>query len=310
MKVAVTGGAGYLGSSLVPMLLEAGHEVSVLDNFMYQENSLGGVMFHPRLNVKVGDIRDREAVRWVLDGADVVVPLAAIVGAPACNRDPVAATSVNHDAILMMIQMLGSDQHVVMPTTNSAYGQGDANHHCDETSPLNPLSQYAREKVAIERALMEHSRATSLRLATVFGMSPRMRLDLLVNDFVNRALRDRFIVLFESGFYRNYIHVRDVARLFMFTLNKLDSMAGEIYNAGLSSANLTKRELCERIQVQVPDFVVMEEELAKDPDQRNYIVSNAKLEAEGFTPETDIDDGIRELAKGIPTLVHRRYSNA
>ena len=310
MRVAVTGGAGYLGSSLVPMLLEAGHEVSVLDNFTYQENSLGGVMFHPDLAVKVGDIRDREAVRWVLEGADVVIPLAAIVGAPACNRDPVAATSVNHDAILMMLQMLGTEQHVVMPTTNSAYGQGDANHHCDEASPLNPLSQYAREKVAVERALMEHQRATSLRLATVFGMSARMRLDLLVNDFVNRALRDRFIVLFEPGFYRNYIHVRDVARLFMFTLSNLDAMSGEIYNAGLSSANLTKRELCARIQAQVPEFVVMEEEMAKDPDQRNYIVSNAKLESQGFTPETDIDQGIRELVKGIPTLVNRRYANA
>lgn len=310
MKVAVTGGAGYLGSSLVSMLLEDGHEVSVLDNFMYQENSLGGVIFHRKLAVKVGDIRDREAVRWVLDGADVVIPLAAIVGAPACNRDPVAATSVNHDAILMMLQMLGTEQHVVMPTTNSAYGQGDANHHCDETSPLNPLSQYAREKVAVEQALMEHPRATSLRLATVFGMSPRMRLDLLVNDFVNRALRDRFIVLFESGFYRNYIHVRDVARLFVFTLSNLDSMSGEIYNAGLSSANLTKRELCARIEAQVPEFVVVEEELARDPDQRNYIVSNAKLEAQGFTPQTDIDQGIRELVKGIPTLVNRRYANA
>ena len=310
MKVAVTGGAGYLGSTLVPMLLEAGHEVAVLDNFTYQENSLGGVMFHSDLAVKVGDIRDREAVRWVLDGADVVIPLAAIVGAPACNRDPVAATSVNHDAILMMLKMLGAEQHVVMPTTNSAYGQGDANHHCDETSPLNPLSQYAREKVAVEQELMEHPRATSLRLATVFGMSPRMRLDLLVNDFVNRALRDRFIVLFESGFYRNYIHVRDVARLFMFTLSNLDSMSGEIFNAGLSTANLTKRELCARIQIQVPEFVVMEEELAKDPDQRNYIVSNAKLESQGFTPQTDIDQGILELVKGIPTLVNRRYANA
>ena len=209
----------------------------------------------------------------------------------------------------MMLNMVSENQYVIMPTTNSAYGQGDQDHFCDESSPLNPLSQYARDKVEIESALMEHQRSISLRLATVFGMSPRMRLDLLVNDFVNRALRDRFIVLFESGFYRNYIHVRDVARLFVFALNNLDRMSGEIYNAGLSSANLTKRELCDRIKSQIPDFAIMEEDLAQDPDQRNYLVSNAKLEAAGFIPEVGIDDGIAELRKGLPTLRFRRYSN-
>lgn len=310
MRVAVTGGAGYLGSTLVPMLLDADHHVMVLDSFVHRENSLGGVMYHPNLEVRVGDIRDVEAMRWVLRAADAVIPLAAIVGAPACARDPFAATSVNHDAILMMLRMLGPDQYVVMPTTNSAYGQGEADHFCDETSPLKPLSQYAREKVAVEQVLMENPRATSLRLATVFGMSPRMRLDLLVNDFVHRALRDRFIVLFESGFHRNYIHVRDVARLFLFVLDHLDSMSGQVYNAGLSSANLTKRQLCERIRAQVPEFVVLEEEMSKDPDQRNYLVSNAKLEAHGFNPKTDIDEGIRELIKGIPTLLDRRFANA
>lgn len=310
MKIAVTGGGGYIGSTLVPMLLEHGHEVAVLDSFIHQENSLGGVMHNRRLSVTVGDIRDDLAVKTLLAGADVIIPLAAIVGAPACKRDPIAATSINHDAVLSMLGMVRPDQHIIMPTTNSAYGTGDENHHCDENSPLRPLSQYAREKVVVEEALMQHAHSTSLRLATVFGMAARMRLDLLVNDFVNRALRDRFIVLFESGFYRNYINVRDVARLFLFTIDNLDTMSGEIYNAGLSSANLTKRELCDRIQEQVPDFVVMEEELAKDPDQRNYIVSNAKLESLGFMPETDIDAGISELIKGIPTLINRRYANA
>lgn len=310
MKVAVTGGGGYLGSTLVPMLLAAGHEVAVLDNFMYQENSLAGSMHDRRLSVTVGDIRDETAMRALLRDADVIIPLAAIVGAPACKRDPVAATSINRDAVFTMLEMLSPQQHIIMPTTNSAYGQGQEGHHCDEASPLNPLSQYAREKVEVEEHLMRHPRAISLRLATVFGMSPRMRLDLLVNDFVNRAIRDRFIVLFESGFYRNYIHVRDVARLFLFALDNLDRMSGEIYNAGLSSANLTKAQLCERIQAQVPDFVVMEAPMAKDPDQRNYLVSNAKLEGLGFLTDYTIDDGVSELVKGIPALVSRRYANA
>ena len=310
VKVAVTGGGGYLGSTLVPMLLAAGYEVAVLDNFMYQENSLAGSMHDRRLSVTVGDIRDEAAMRAFLRDVDVVIPLAAVVGAPACARDPVAATSINRDAVIAMLDMVSPQQHVIMPTTNSAYGQGQQEHHCDETSPLHPLSQYAREKVEVEQRLMGHSRATSLRLATVFGMSPRMRLDLLVNDFVSRALRDRFIVLFESGFYRNYIHVRDVSRLFLFALANLDRMSGEVYNAGLSSANLTKAQLCERIQAQVPGFVVMEAPMARDPDQRNYLVSNAKLESLGFAAVHTIDDGVRELIKGIPTLVARRYANA
>lgn len=310
MRVAVTGGSGYLGSTLVPMLLEAGHHVDVLDSFIHQENSLGGVMHHRRLSVTVGDIRDRFAVESVVRSADAVIPLAAIVGAPACNRDPFAATSVNRDAVITMLDALSPQQHVLMPTTNSAYGHGQDDHFCDENSPLNPLSQYAREKVEVESLLMMHARATSFRLATVFGMSPRMRLDLLVNDFVNRALRDKFIVLFESHFNRNYIHVRDVARLFVYALDNLDRMASNIYNAGLSSANLTKMELCERIQLQLPSFVVVEAQHASDPDQRNYLVSNAKLEATGFQTETTIDEGIRELIMGLPTVVNRRYANA
>ena len=291
------------------MLLDAGHHVDVLDSFMYRENSLGGVMHHPRLNVLVGDIRDGRLLRQMVPSAEVVIPLAALVGAPACDRDPIAARTINHDAMIALLELLGTHQHVVMPTTNSAYGHGQEGHHCDENSPLYPLSQYARDKVEVEQSLMEHERSTSLRLATVFGMAPRMRLDLLVNDFVNRALRDKFIVLFESGFYRNYIHVRDVARVFLFALENLDGMSGEVYNVGLASANLTKRQLCERIQVQLPDFVVMEAEVHKDPDQRNYIVSNDKIEALGFQPMYSIDDGIRELVKGIPTLRRLTFSN-
>jgi nucleoside-diphosphate-sugar epimerase len=292
------------------MLLALGHQVDVLDSFLYQENSLGGHMYHPNLHVVVGDIRDKKAIEPLMSRADVIFPLAAIVGAPACSRDPLAATSVNHDAVLEMLELMSPGQHIVMPTTNSAYGSGDGDHHCDESSPLHPMSQYAREKVAVEIELLKNPRATSLRLATVFGMSPRMRMDLLVNDFVGRALRDRFIVLFEADFHRNYIHVRDVARAFVFALGNLDTMSGQIYNVGLSSANMTKRELCERIKLQVPDFEILEAPLHKDPDQRDYIVSNAKIERLGFSPAVTLDIGIAELIKGIPTLRTLKHANA
>lgn len=310
MKVLVTGGAGYIGSTLVPMLLGAGHEVHVVDSMLYQENSLGGVAYHPRFSVTVGDVRDQDLMRKVGQEAEVVVPLAAIVGAPACDRDVTAARSVNRDAVVDMLGWLRADQYVIMPTTNSGYGQGEADHYCDERTPLRPLSGYAREKALVEECVMERGRSISLRLATVFGMSPRMRVDLLVNDFVNRALRDRFLVLFESGFYRNYIHVRDVARVFLFALDRLERMSGEIYNVGLSEANLTKRELAERIRAQLPELVIVEATVGRDPDQRNYVVSNAKIESVGFRPEYGIDQGIGELIQGIPMLWHLRHANA
>jgi nucleoside-diphosphate-sugar epimerase len=308
-QVLVTGGAGYIGSTLVPMLLSEGHSVHVIDNFMYRENSLGACFHDARLRVTVGDVRDKTTMKEALSTADVVIPLAAIVGAPACAKDPTAATSTNEAAVHLMLDLLSPDQLVIMPTTNSAYGKGEDDGYCDERSPLNPQSQYAREKVSVEKALMEHPRAISLRLATVFGMSPRMRLDLLVNDFVNRALRDRYIVLFEGGFRRNYIHVRDVAELFLFALSSEAKMVGEIYNAGLSSANLTKFQLCEEIKAQVPTLEIFEAPFAKDPDQRDYLVSNAKLEACGFVPRHTLQDGISELIRGIPTLRVSNFSN-
>jgi nucleoside-diphosphate-sugar epimerase len=308
-KILVTGGAGYLGSILVPELLTAGHRVTVLDNFMYRQNSLAHVCHHAGFEVVNGDIRVEKIVADCLRSADIVIPLAAYVGAPLCKRDPVGASTTNHDAILMMLRHVGKGQAVLMPTTNSAYGSGDANNMCTEESPLRPISQYAIEKVEVERALMQHSNAVSLRLATVFGMSPRMRVDLLVNDFTYRAVTDRFVVLFESHFKRNYIHVRDVTRVFLHAIEKLQGMRGQIYNVGLSDANLSKRELCEAIRRQVPDFVFVEAPVGKDPDQRNYIVSNAKIEATGFRPQMSLDAGITELVKGYKMLRNSVYGN-
>jgi len=308
-NILVTGGAGYLGSIMVPDLLAAGHKVTVLDNFMFKQTSLNHCAYHPNFSVVKGDIRVKATMSTLMKEADVIIPLAALVGAPICGLDPIGATTVNHDAITLMLKLLSKDQIVLMPTTNSAYGTGDENNYCNEESPLRPISQYAIEKVAIEKQLMDHPNAISFRLATVFGMSPRMRIDLLVNDFTYRAVYDGFTVLFESHFKRNYIHVRDVSRVFQHALNNFDSMNGEIYNVGLSDANVSKRELCEFIQKQLPKFTFIEEKIGKDPDQRNYIVSNEKIEATGYKPKFSLDTGIGELIKGYTMIRNTKYGN-
>lgn len=308
-SILVTGGAGYLGSTMVPDLLAAGHKVTVLDNFLFKQSSLNHACYHPNFSVVKGDVRVQSVLAPLLKEADVVIPLAALVGAPLCSQDPVGATTVNHDAIAMMLKVLSKEQRVLMPTTNSAYGTGDQNHLCTEESPLRPISQYAIEKVEVEKKLMEHPNAISFRLATVFGMSPRMRVDLLVNDFTYRAVYDRFIVLFESHFKRNYIHVRDVSRVFRHGIDHFDAMKGQIYNVGLSDANVSKRELCEHIKEHNPQFVFLEAPVGKDPDQRDYIVSNAKIEATGFRPEFSLDRGIRELIKGFTMIKNSLYGN-
>ncbi len=308
-RILVTGGAGYLGSTLVPELLAAGHQVTVLDNFMYKQASLNQVCHNPKFSVVKGDVRIESTLLPLLRNADIVIPLAALVGAPLCKQDPVGATSTNRNAILSMLKHLSPQQLVLMPTTNSAYGSGDENNFCTEDSPLNPISHYAIEKVEVEKHLMQHPSAVSFRLATVFGMSPRMRIDLLVNDFTYRAVHDRFVVLFESHFKRNYIHVRDIARVFMHAIENSGRMTGQIYNVGLSEANVSKWELCEHIKKQIPDFTFLEAPIGKDPDQRNYIVSNAKIEATGFQTAVSLDAGITELIKGYAMIRNAVYGN-
>jgi len=308
-RILVTGGAGYLGSTLVPELLAAGNEVTVVDNFMYSQNSLAHVCANRNFRVVRGDIRIESVMKPLVREAQIVLPLAAYVGAPLCARDPVGARTVNHDAILTMLKLVEPSQYILMPTTNSAYGSGDKNNFCTEESPLRPISQYAIEKVEIEKSLMKHPNAISMRLATVFGMSPRMRIDLLVNDFTYRAVNDRFVVLFESSFKRNYIHVRDVAGAFLHAIANRDKMRGQIYNVGLSDANVSKRELCETIAKHVPGFVFLEAPVGKDPDQRNYIVSNDKMEATGWKPRFSLDAGIEELVKGFTMIRNTRYGN-
>lgn len=308
-SILVTGGAGYLGSTLVPMLLAEGHRVSVLDSFMFQQDSLNHVCADPKLEIYRGDTRDARVVAPLLAKHDIVIPLAALVGAPLCARDAVGAETINRDAIRMIVDTMSPDQWMLTPITNSGYGVGEAGKFCTEETPMRPISLYGRTKVEAEIAALSRENAISFRLATVFGMSPRMRLDLLVNDFVYRAVNDRTIVLFEAHFKRNFIHVRDVARAFLHGIANFGTMKSEPYNVGLSDANLSKAELCSVIRQHLPNFVALEAPVGEDPDKRDYIVSNAKIEATGFKPAYSLDEGIRELIKGYVMLNDSRYSN-
>jgi nucleoside-diphosphate-sugar epimerase len=305
-KILVTGGAGYLGSILVPELLNDEHEVTVVDNFMYKQTSLNHLCANPKFDIVRGDVRVETTMWPLLKKADIIIPLAAYVGAPLCTQDPIGASTTNKDAIFMMIKHLSKNQLVIMPTTNSAYGTGD---YCTEESPLNPISLYAKDKVEVEKQLMNHANSISYRLATVFGMSPRMRLDLLVNDFTYRAVNDSALVLFESHFKRNYIHVRDITLAFQHAIANQKTMSGEVYNVGLSEANVSKWELCEIIQKQLPNFTFMQAEVGVDPDQRNYIVSNEKIESTGFQTKYSLETGIKELIKGYRMIRNTRYGN-
>jgi nucleoside-diphosphate-sugar epimerase len=309
-SVLVTGGAGYLGSILTPELVAAGHRVTVLDNFMYSQNSLAHLCANADFDVVNGDARAPDTLSPLLSKADIVIPLAALVGAPLCKRDPIAATTTNRDAIATLCKMLSPSQRIVMPTTNSGYGIGEPRKFCTEETPLRPVSLYGRDKVAAEQIVLGRENAISLRLATVFGMSPRMRIDLLVNDFVHRAVTDRFVVLFEAHFKRNYVHIRDVARAFLHAIDNFDGMRCSAYNVGLSDANLSKAELCERIKAHVAEFVYLEAPIGGDPDKRDYIVSNARIEATGYRTKYSLDDGIRELIKGFRMIRDAVYANA
>jgi nucleoside-diphosphate-sugar epimerase len=308
-KVLVTGGGGYIGSVLVPALLAEGHEVLVLDRFVHAQASLLDCCADERFSVIRGDCRERSVLERALQGADVVIPLAAVVGAPACQEDQVAARTVNLDAVRLLLSLRSKSQIVIYPTTNSGYGIGDPGAYCTEESPLRPISLYGVTKVEAEKAVLDARNSITFRLATVFGMSPRMRLDLLVNDFVHRAVTDRTVVVFEGHARRNYIHIRDVARCFIHALRNFEGMRDQAYNVGLSDANLSKLELCAAIQKVIPAFVYLEAPVGEDPDKRDYLVSNEKIERTGFRPAHSLEAGIRELVKGLAILRNGRYTN-
>jgi nucleoside-diphosphate-sugar epimerase len=309
MKILITGGAGYIGSILTPYLLEHGHNVTVLDNLWYKQSSLLECCYKEDFDFVKGDARDVALLHRIVPQFDIVIPLAAIVGAPACDKDPLLATSTNQDAIVELNKVRSRSQWIIYPTTNSGYGVGSENVYCTEDTPLRPISLYGRTKVEAEKALLDSDNVITFRLATVFGLSPRMRLDLMVNDFTHRALRDRFIVLFEENFMRNYIHIRDVARVFLFGIENFERMKNRPYNVGLSSANLSKRQLCEKIKEHIQEFAIYSSSLGKDPDQRNYVVSNERIEQLGWKPKYSLDDGIKELIKGYKIINTSSFTN-
>lgn len=309
MRILVTGAAGYIGSIMVPRLLAAGHGVVALDNFMYHQATLLDCCNDPQFEAVRGDARDGDLLGRLLPKVDAVFPLACLTGAPLCSRDPVGARTIIVEAVQEILKRRSAQQIIIYPTTNSGYGVGEAGKFCTEETPLRPVSLYGRLKVDIEQALLAAGNAITLRLATVFGASPRMRTDLLVNDFVLRALKDRYIVLFEADFKRNYLHVRDVADAFLFGLESFDRLKDKPYNVGLSEANLSKRELCQEIQKQIPDLVVTESPVGEDPDKRDYIVSNARIEAAGFKARRDLQMGIAELIRAYQILPRSPFGN-
>lgn len=309
MKVLVTGGAGYIGSVLVPRLLFEGHQVTVIDNFMFNQSSLSECCSSSKFEIVRGDCRDEEIMKLLLREADAIIPLAALVGAPLCKLDPIGTSSINQGAIEMLCKLVSSHQKILMPVTNSGYGIGESSKVCTEESPLRPISLYGLTKVNAEKVVLERNNSLTFRLATVFGMSSRMRTDLLVNDFVYRAVHDRAVIVFEGHFKRNYIHIQDVCSAFIHGLNNFEVMKGKSYNVGLEEANLSKLELCEEIQNLIPTFTFLEAPIGEDPDKRDYIVSNARILATGFTPEWSLPRGIKELIKGYTILRNNRFAN-
>jgi len=308
-KIFVTGGAGYIGSVLVPTLLAEGHDVTVLDNFLFGQATLLDCARYAGFQVFHGDCRDEAMVKPLIADADIIIPLAALVGAPMCKLDKLAAQSTNSEAVQLICRLASREQRILVPVTNSGYGIGEQGKHCTEETPLRPISLYGTSKCEAEAAVLERENGLSFRLATVFGASPRMRIDLLVNDFVHRAVNDRAVVIFEGHFKRNYIHIRDVVKVFQHAISNFEAMRGRPYNVGLDDANLSKLELCAKIREHLPHFVFLEAPIGEDPDKRDYIVSNARIASAGFRPDWSLDRGIDELIKAYAIIRNSRFSN-
>ena len=306
MKILITGGAGYLGSVIVGKLLNEGHSVVVLDKLLFNQTSLLHYTNHSEFKFVYGDVRNKKLLKKLCDEVNVIIPLAAIVGFPACDAEPQLANEINYEQIVNIVEFTKDrDVKILYPNTNSGYGIGVGQTECTEDSPLNPISIYGSTKVSAENHLRKNTDAIIFRLATVFGVSPRMRTDLLVNDFTYKAITDKYIVVFEKYFKRNFIHIEDVANAFVFMLHNYDTYKGEVFNVGLSDSNLNKQELLEKIKLQVPKFAIVYDDYYEDPDKRDYIVSNAKIEATGWKPTWSLDEGIEQLIEAYQMIVPR-----
>ena len=308
-QILVTGGAGYLGSVLCEQLLDAGHRVTVVDNLMYGQTPLLHLCANPAFDFVRGDARDEALMQRLVKDPDVIIPLAALVGAPICDRDPWMARAVNYEAVKLINRLRSRSQLIIYPTTNSGYGTKSGDKFCTEDTPLEPISLYGQTKVQAEAEVLSSENSITLRLATVFGMSPRMRIDLLVNYFVYAAVFDGYLVIFEKDFKRNYVHIRDVADCFLHCIQNSGQMAGRPYNVGLDAANLSKEELALKVKQYVPNFHLHFAAVGSDPDKRNYIVSNQRLREAGFEARRSLDDGIKELLKGYRMLKKTAFGN-
>ena len=307
--ILITGGAGYIGSVLTPELLRLGHRVTVIDNFLYKQSSLLDCCMNKNFTIVNGDARDEELIKKHIKGKDYIFPLAALVGFPLCDKDKTAAVTTNLDAVKLIIKLRSPEQRIIFPCTNSGYGLGQGQSFCTEASPIDPISLYGKTKMAAEKAVLEAGNSLTFRFATLFGASPRMRTDLLVNDFTYRAVFDRSVIVFEGAFMRNYLHVRDAAGAFIFAMDNFEKMKGRQYNCGLSDANLSKLELCEKIKNHLPSFMYLEAPVGTDPDKRNYLVSNERIESMGWRPRYSLDDGIEELIKAYSIIKNNIYGN-
>jgi len=311
LRVLVTGGGGYLGLVLTRHLLNQGYKVTVLDSLIYHQNqiSLFQYCYHENFQFVYADARDEAILRSLLAKHDVIIPLAAIVGAPACGRDPGLAESVNFGATEPLNRLRSPTQLVIYPSTNSGYGTTTGDVYCTEETPLEAISLYVSTKVRAERLLLNSKNIVSLRLATVFGVSQRMRLDLLVNDFTYRAVRDRFLALYEPYFKRSYLHVEDAARAFCHCIEDFAGMQGQPYNVGLHEANLSKLELAQKIREHVPDLYIHCTEVGSDPDKRNDVTSIEKIRAKGFETCHSLDEGIEQLLKAFRMIQLTGWGN-
>ncbi len=306
--ILVTGAAGYIGSLLVPKLLAEGHKVICVDSILYEPTSLLLSVTHKNCELIVGDARDKELMQPLISSADFIIPLACMTGAPLCEKDKNSAVSINRDSVVMCSHLSSPQQTIIYPCTNSGYGIGEDDIYCDETTPLRPISLYGKVKVEAEKILLEKGNAITFRLATVFGVSPRPRLDLLVNDFTYRAFYDRAVVLFQADYKRNYLHIQDAVDGFNFAINH-PSLRGNCFNLGYSPANLSKRELCKTIQKVLPNFIYLVSEIGEDIDKRNYIVSNKKIESAGFSATRSVEQGVKELVSALPLLKRNQFAN-